>query len=117
VDLDRARKLLTAELADLDERGRQAERDRAAADVPGQEGALGQHPGDYGSEVNSAMEADLATSMVAGQRRHVLAALERIDEGTYGTCAVCGRRIDNERLNARPEAITCRVHADSATGP
>lgn len=116
MNLDRARKQLAAELADLDERRRRAERDRATADVPGQEGALGQHPGDYGSEVNTAMEADLAASMVDGQRRQVLAALERIDEGSYGTCAVCGERIDDERLEARPEAITCREHADQPAG-
>jgi RNA polymerase-binding transcription factor DksA len=115
VDPDRARKLLTAELSDLDKRARAAERNReeASADTLGQEGELGQHPGDYGTEVNITMEAELSAETTAEQRRRVRDALGRLDRGTYGTCAVCGRSIDDERLEARPEAVTCRKHADS----
>jgi RNA polymerase-binding protein DksA len=35
------------------------------------------------------------------------AALRRIDEGTYGRCVVCGRQIDEERLEAVPHATLC----------
>ncbi len=42
---------------------------------------------------------------------HVLAAidaaLERIDQGTYGICSTCGRPIDTERLQALPYASQC----------
>jgi RNA polymerase-binding transcription factor len=34
-------------------------------------------------------------------------ALRRIDEGTYGTCVVCGRPIGAERLEALPYATLC----------
>lgn len=34
-------------------------------------------------------------------------ALERMDAGTYGTCVVCGRPIDDERLQAVPYATLC----------
>jgi DnaK suppressor protein len=34
-------------------------------------------------------------------------ALRRIDDGTYGVCVVCGRRIDEERLVAVPYATLC----------
>jgi DnaK suppressor protein len=34
-------------------------------------------------------------------------ALQRIDEGTYGTCAVCGKEIAPERLEAYPWASLC----------
>ncbi len=37
----------------------------------------------------------------------VESALERIDDGTYGTCAVCGRKIPEERLQAVPYATLC----------
>ncbi len=37
----------------------------------------------------------------------VEAALARIDDGTYGTCVVCGRPIDEERLRAVPYATLC----------
>lgn len=35
------------------------------------------------------------------------AALERIEDGTYGTCASCGRPIPVERLDAYPWASLC----------
>ncbi len=35
------------------------------------------------------------------------AALKRMDEGTYGTCSVCGDEIPIERLEARPHANLC----------
>ena len=42
---------------------------------------------------------------------HVLAeidaALQRIDDGTFGTCAACGRPIGEERLEAVPYATLC----------
>jgi RNA polymerase-binding transcription factor DksA len=115
VDPDRARELLSGELAALDERLRAAEENRAeaSADMLGQEGALGQHPGDYGTEVNTTMEADLSVNTVEEQRRRVQDALERLDGGGYGRCQVCGQEIDDERLEARPEVRTCREHADT----
>jgi RNA polymerase-binding protein DksA len=42
---------------------------------------------------------------------HVLAAIDvalgRIDEGTFGTCARCGKAIAEERLEAIPYATRC----------
>jgi DnaK suppressor protein len=34
-------------------------------------------------------------------------ALERIEAGTYGVCAVCGEPIPDERLEAVPYATLC----------
>lgn len=34
-------------------------------------------------------------------------ALLRIENGTYGTCAICGEEISRERLEARPIATRC----------
>lgn len=35
------------------------------------------------------------------------AAQARVADGTYGTCAACGRAIAEERLEAMPSATTC----------
>ena len=35
------------------------------------------------------------------------AALQAIDDGTYGTCIKCGKPIDPRRLDAEPAAMTC----------
>jgi DnaK suppressor protein len=37
-------------------------------------------------------------------------ALRRLDDGTYGTCEVCGVAIDEARLEAIPTARTCEDH-------
>jgi len=36
------------------------------------------------------------------------AALERVDDGTYGVCERCGEEIQPARLAAIPEAELCR---------
>jgi RNA polymerase-binding transcription factor DksA len=48
---------------------------------------------------------------VEGSVEHVVReiddALARIDAGTYGLCAVCGKPIPEERLDAVPYAVLC----------
>ena len=39
--------------------------------------------------------------------RIIQAALERIEDGTYGSCEACGEPIGEARLAAIPEATTC----------
>ena len=42
-----------------------------------------------------------------GTRRDVKAALQRLDDGSYGKCLNCGREIGVERLEAVPAAPLC----------
>lgn len=37
----------------------------------------------------------------------IKAALQAMDEGTYGQCIVCNKQIPIERLEAKPTALTC----------
>jgi DnaK suppressor protein len=37
----------------------------------------------------------------------IVAAIQRIDEGTYGLCQHCDRRIEPARLDALPAATSC----------
>ena len=39
-------------------------------------------------------------------------ALSRMDDGSYGTCRICGKEIEAERLEADPSADTCLEHRD-----
>lgn len=59
-----------------------------------------------GYEDNAAILKDLEIRYNA-----VLAALARINEGTYGTCSVSGEPIEEARLRANPAATTCIAHA------
>lgn len=40
----------------------------------------------------------------------VEAALERLDEGTYGRCLACDAAIDDDALVADPTQPTCAAH-------
>ena len=39
--------------------------------------------------------------------RVIQSALERIEQGVYGSCIDCGEEIDESRLRAVPEATSC----------
>jgi RNA polymerase-binding transcription factor DksA len=66
-----------------------------------------QHPADIGTEVFE-QEKDLSiVEQIDAELADVERALKRVDEGTYGICEACGREIDPERLEARPEARFC----------
>ncbi|MDB5244982.1 MAG: TraR/DksA family transcriptional regulator [Parcubacteria group bacterium] len=43
----------------------------------------------------------------------VLAALERIEKGTYGICEIGGEEIEEARLAADPAAATCKAHMNA----
>jgi RNA polymerase-binding transcription factor DksA len=116
VDPERARTLLTAELAQLDDQAAFAAEsvaETAVGDERADEGSLAQHPADLATDVEIRVESEGLARTLAVARRRVQDALDRLDKGTYGRCAVCGREIDDERLEARPEAVTCREHADA----
>ncbi|NPA38765.1 MAG: TraR/DksA family transcriptional regulator, partial [Candidatus Nanohaloarchaeota archaeon] len=44
--------------------------------------------------------------------REIDKALERIEEGTYGYCEVCGKPIEEKRLEAIPWTTLCKEHAE-----
>src|SRR5580704_9352187 len=57
-----------------------------------------------------AFERQHAAALLDAARTQVSAvdaALERLAQGRYGVCEVCGQPIGAERLAARPSATTC----------
>jgi RNA polymerase-binding protein DksA len=56
----------------------------------------------YERELDEGLEEDAER-----QLGEVEAALARIDDGTYGTCRVCGKEIPAERLEAVPWTTLC----------
>ena len=65
------------------------------------------HPGDVAT---ATFDREMASTLEENST-HVLveidAALERIENGTFGNCARCGNPIGNERLEALPWATLC----------
>lgn len=63
--------------------------------------------GDLGSDTFE-REKDLSIELnVRNLLGQVTEALDRMDAGTYGTCASCGREIEEGRLEALPFSTLC----------
>ncbi|MCZ8136017.1 MAG: TraR/DksA family transcriptional regulator [Porphyrobacter sp.] len=90
---------LTARLAELAERSEEIEADlRGALDADFSEQAVDLADDEALEGVDDVLRAEAA---------QIRAALARIDNGTYGTCANCGAEIGAERLEAQPVATRC----------
>ena len=69
--------------------------------------SIDQHQADLGTETFE-REKDLSIlEGIEAELTDVEHALQRLDEGTYGTCEACGKPIDEERLAARPATRLC----------
>lgn len=44
------------------------------------------------------------------RKNELVAALARIDAGTFGFCEECGEKIEEDRLEVNPAAATCTMH-------
>jgi DnaK suppressor protein len=47
------------------------------------------------------------SELQSGEADSIRRALEKVDNGTYGICEGCGKRIPKKRLEAQPDAIYC----------
>ncbi len=66
-----------------------------------------QHQADVGTETFE-REKDLSILQeVEGELADIEHALQRLDDGTYGTCEACGKPIGDDRLEAIPAARFC----------
>lgn len=66
--------------------------------------------GDKEDEADEVQEYDNKLSVEYSlelKLKDVNSALEKIKAGTYGICEKCGKKIDEERLRACPEAKIC----------
>ena len=105
------------------------------ADLESQLGSIGRrNPSSGGSweattgdmEVDSADENEVADKLeeleentgivnqLDKQLGEVVAALDRIEKGTYGACEVCGKPIEDDRLLANPAARVSIKHTHKA---
>lgn len=83
-----------------------------AKDAVGELSNYDNHPADQGTEVFERSK-DLALNEHAEKElADVEAALEAIEQGTYGICQVCREAISYERLKAVPTATRCINHAN-----
>ena len=108
VDTERFRELLLEERARVERAlGHLHEENPGPITEGEEEETFDNHLGDAAA-VTFDREMDLSLEENSG---HVLAAIDaalsRIDDGTFGTCARCGKPIAEERLEAMPYATLC----------
>lgn len=53
------------------------------------------------------------TNSLEARYADVVSALERIEKGAFGTCQICSKEIESDRLEANPSAKTCKEHLNS----
>lgn len=107
---ERIRQMLIAEAARIRADLKEVESRTARtteSEVASETGGYEDHPADMASETYE-REKDLAL----GENLHdilgkIRIALEKMEQGTYGTCDACRQRIAAERLEALPFATLC----------
>jgi DnaK suppressor protein len=62
---------------------------------------------DVAAEDTRAAVDEVAQTLAADELGQVMAALRRVDDGTYGLCEDCGEPIDERRLLALPATAYC----------
>jgi len=88
--------------------------DLTESESTGELSSYDQHQADMGTETFE-REKDLSIlEQVESELGDVEHALRRLDEGTYGTCEVCGKVIPDERLEAMPATRLCLEHQAEA---
>ena len=88
--------------------------DQSESESVGELSSYDQHQADMGTETFE-REKDLSIlEQVEAELADVEHALRRLDEGTYGTCEVCGKAIPDDRLEAMPATRLCLEHQAEA---
>jgi RNA polymerase-binding transcription factor len=102
-DASAAEQALREIQADLEQRlGRFAARPERGTNL-----SFGKRIGDGTVEaVDRLNQIGVATTLESRLER-VERALEKVADGTYGTCDACGAQIDPRRLRAAPESTVC----------
>lgn len=76
-------------------------------DQDDENGSLGNHMADDGSNVSEAERLVTISEDFQNLIGQIDSALERMEEGSYGTCLRCGKPIGEERLEAFPYVAYC----------
>lgn len=106
MDAQQARERLQEMLSDLEGSVSTLERENPGED-PGTQVRFDPDPGDAAALITEGDREGAVLDAARGQREQVLAALARVDDGSFGRCVDCGTALSEERLEARPEAARC----------
>ncbi len=106
---------LTGNVSKMEDQALRASRQSATGDLSN----MPIHMADIGSDN---FEREFTLDLIQNEEeavRQIDEALERIEEGTYGVCDACGKRIPKDRLKAIPYArlcVQCKQNEEIAAG-
>ena len=106
--LEKEKALLETELSGLGARNPSNPSDWMPAKPAGDE--FGADRNDNADIIEDMQDDNASMNELEGRLNTVIAALKKIEDGTYGTCDACNEPIEKERLNANPAATTCMAH-------
>ena len=103
-----AREVLLAERADALRRVAALEREFAGiAEAAGSAGTDDEHDPEGATLAFERQHAAALLDQARERLAAIDAALDRVRDGRYGVCDRCGQPIGDDRLAARPAALTC----------
>jgi DnaK suppressor protein len=103
-----AREVLLAERADTLRRVAALEREFAGiAEAAGSAGTDDEHDPEGATLAFERQHAAALLDQARERLAAIDAALDRVRDGRYGVCDRCGQPIGDDRLAARPAALTC----------
>lgn len=103
---------LRAELKRIEDKA--AGRDRLHSEQAGQD--FDEPGGDAATETVERAQSMAVGASLREQLDEVLAALEKIEKGTYGICDACGKPITKKRLAVLPWATLCKECRSGLSG-
>lgn len=118
LDLDHFKKKLEAEKASLEaELGRVARKDPSNPSnwqpMPNERDVSLADENTVADGIEEYEENTAITNALEARYNDVKSGLDKLKHGVYGTCQVCGKEIEADRLEANPAARTCKEHMNS----
>ena len=118
MDTKRARRILLAErerlLAALQSDELAGLTEAAQKDGSSELAEVDQHPADDGTETSEREKNFSIRLTLEAELEDMEQALQRLEQGTYGSCDVCGTPIPDERIEAVPGTRFCVEHQREA---
>lgn len=106
--LEAEKKILEENLAEVGRPNPNNKEDWEVTPIPGEnDPEMHDEVADFLEDLEEREETEVELEQ---QLHQVNGALKRIEDGVYGTCKVCGKEIETERLEANPSATTCKEH-------
>ncbi|WP_130806814.1 TraR/DksA C4-type zinc finger protein [Senegalia massiliensis] len=112
--VDKYKSMLLKEREDIKQtiKGIKDNFDGSITNASGEISAYDNHPADIGTELFMQEHNIKLSDNQKNIMTKINIALKNINEGNFGNCIVCGKEIEEERLDIIPYTVTCKNHRE-----